>query len=252
MSTRPSLRVTPKSDRRSADDGTIEISDKTVKFTQPQWAKTALGVIAILTSLIGTITPLYVAHRSDDRKLTALSHFAKLQTTEDQKHRGEDPDKTIPISGGQGAEKVELKHYHSDGCFLVVRSTPDGVTTSTLWVPRFSRDDMMPSPGRLDGVQKVETGSIVAPTAPTAAGLLPDTLPLATFLAVPPQAQPVQACSGHCSERHSGQPATTYGQTKQCWVQVIRTWADGCSQYQWYDTCHSVWDPKIYWTCCRD
>lgn len=79
-----------------------------------------------------------------------------------------------------------------------------------------------------------------------------DRLPLAAFAMTPaPQLTPAQSCTGQCANPHPGQPKISNGKTNGCWIQVIRTWDDGCSQYQWYDTCHSIWDPKIYWSCCK-
>jgi hypothetical protein len=221
-------------------------------FPLERWAQTALGVVALLAAVAGAVRPLIRTHLDRDRQAETLGRFTEVQAAENQKHTGEDSDETIPVLSHNGGEKIQLKHYASDGCFLVLRSTPDGVVTSRLWVPRFSGAEMTPAPGPVGNVQYVETGAVTGAKEPALAARLADRLPLATALAFAAQSGRVEACGGRCTEHHSGAPITTYAKTHGCWVQVVRTWRDGCSQYQWYDACHSVWDPKIYWTCCRD
>ena len=63
-------------------------------------------------------------------------------------------------------------------------------------------------------------------------------------------------CGGRCWDPHPGPFRFWYGQQNGCWVQVWRSWQEGCQHYQWYNSCNGYWDlhpngaPKVNWTCC--
>jgi hypothetical protein len=67
---------------------------------------------------------------------------------------------------------------------------------------------------------------------------------------------PQKNCSGRCLNPHPNQFKWWYGQRKDCQVQVFRQWTDGCTHYQWFNTCNNKWDvdsrgaARVYWTCC--
>jgi hypothetical protein len=256
MSSQPGSTAKAEPARELGDNNIVEFASNPaapkVTFPVPRWVQTALGVVALLASIAGAMRPLVRSHLDHDKQTETLGRFTEVQVTENQRHSGEDSDQTIPVLSRDGGERIQLKHYRSDGCLLVVRSTPDGVVTSRLWVPRFSGAEMTPPPGAVGYVQHVETETLAETGQSSFAALLSDRLPFTAGFAFGDQSHPMQACSGRCSEHHRGQPTTSYGKTNGCWLQVVRTWPDGCSQYQWYDACHSVWDGKIYWTCCKD
>jgi hypothetical protein len=67
----------------------------------------------------------------------------------------------------------------------------------------------------------------------------------------------VAGCSGRCLNPHPDPAGFRfwYGQANGCWVQVWRQWPDGCTHYQWFNTCNNSWDGDasgrgVYWTCC--
>ena len=243
-----------------------------MKVPLPSWAKTTIAALSVAASVSTAWAPVFIAnHKAKDQTFIAdhkakdetLTKFIDVQTREAARHQRELPSKTEDIPIADGAEKLQLRHYKTDSCIQAVRSTPDGVITSSIWVPRFDPNQFTPAPGPTGDVQQVGSSKPLStpnsgPSSrglPLVATLLPHRLPLAAFSTTEPVEQnirPVQACAGHCTDPHPGQPTITYGKTNGCWVQVVRTWADRCSQYQWYDTCHSLWDPKIYWTCCND
>lgn len=63
---------------------------------------------------------------------------------------------------------------------------------------------------------------------------------------------------GRCWNPHPGPFQSRYGQRHdQCWVEVWRSWPDGCQHVQMFNTCGSFWatnpdgTPNIRWTHCR-
>jgi len=66
----------------------------------------------------------------------------------------------------------------------------------------------------------------------------------------------VQGCSRKCLDPHPNAFRFWYGQQNGCWVQVWRSWPEGCQHYQWFNSCNRYWDlhpngaPKVNWTCC--
>jgi len=64
------------------------------------------------------------------------------------------------------------------------------------------------------------------------------------------------ACRGKCLDPHPGAFRQWTGQKNGCWVQIWRSWPEGCQHYQWYNSCTSYWDsypngaPRVFWSCC--
>lgn len=68
---------------------------------------------------------------------------------------------------------------------------------------------------------------------------------------------PTLQAQGRCiGGMHAGPFTTHYGTRDRCWVQVFRTFEDGCRHYQMFNSCGGFWDtnpdgsPKISWTHC--
>jgi|GEM_PF-2913766 len=65
-----------------------------------------------------------------------------------------------------------------------------------------------------------------------------------------------QGCQRRCLDPHPGEFRWWNGQQNGCWIQVWRSWPDGCQHYQWFNSCNGYWDsypngaPRVYWTCC--
>ncbi len=249
MATRP----VPNQNREAQadDESLLNLAGTDIKVALPRWTKNILVVITVLGSIGGTIAGLKT-HVVDDRANDAKSRLADTQIAEAIKHSADHFD-TMKLESAPGSESIELRYYRSDACIQVARRTPDGILTSSYFVPRINASQLQPAPGAVGDVHYTQTGTVFTPDInPPPATVLPADLQFAAW-ALPPQPQltRVQACGGQCPKQHAGQPRTTNGKINGCWIQVIRTWDDGCSQYQWYDTCHSIWDPKIYWSCCR-
>lgn len=55
---------------------------------------------------------------------------------------------------------------------------------------------------------------------------------------------------GRCLNPHPGPFRYWNGAQNGCLIQVWRQWQDGCTHFQWFNTCNNFWDPQIYWTYC--
>jgi len=55
---------------------------------------------------------------------------------------------------------------------------------------------------------------------------------------------------GRCWNPHPGPFRSWQGQQNGCILQVWRQFQDGCTHFQWYNSCNGIWDPQIYWTYC--
>jgi hypothetical protein len=78
----------------------------------------------------------------------------------------------------------------------------------------------------------------------------PWTPPLvATLLAQP-------ACNRGCLNPHPGTFSWRYGRQQGAWVEVWRTWPEGCQHVQMFNPQAGLWDtnpdgtPRVRWTCC--
>jgi hypothetical protein len=54
-----------------------------------------------------------------------------------------------------------------------------------------------------------------------------------------------------CVNPHPGNFNSKWGPANGCVAALTRTWADGCSHYQNYNSCTGKWDPEIHWTVCN-
>ena len=130
-------------------------------------------------------------------------------------------------------KNLTVKYYASDGCIYVLRAS------SGQWL----RDASKPAPaGHSPGEVK-------------AAAL--DRLPAAPLIPVLYRPAEEQQQRGGCLNPHPGKYQSSDGQRKGCWLQVWRRWPDGCTHYQWFNTCASTWElnpqgqPAVHWTECR-
>lgn len=59
-----------------------------------------------------------------------------------------------------------------------------------------------------------------------------------------------------CLNPHPGPFQWHYGDRNGCWIQVWRIFTDGCTHFQWFNSCNNFWDvnqdgsPKVQWTQC--
>lgn len=71
-----------------------------------------------------------------------------------------------------------------------------------------------------------------------------------------PAVEAALAAQGRCLNPHPGAFQSGYGARNGCFVQVWRTFQDGCQHWQWFDTCHSTFEsnpdgsPKVTWVRC--
>jgi hypothetical protein len=149
---------------------------------------------------------------------------------------------------------LTVRYYASDKCLYVERVAANTVMPQWLRAPS-SSVPQTPAPGPTDGGTR---GELQVPKERTPYQL--------TALIHPPEAPtgadaftPVQArrpCGGKCANPHPGNFQASNGTKQGCWVQVWRKWPDGCTHYQWFNSCTSFWDadpkgnPRVYWTCC--
>jgi hypothetical protein len=63
-------------------------------------------------------------------------------------------------------------------------------------------------------------------------------------------------CARRCLDPHPGEFRYWNGAQNGCWIQVWRSWPEGCRHYQWFNSCNGYWDsypngaPRVYWDCC--
>ena len=103
---------------------------------------------------------------------------------------------------------------------------------------------LVPDLDRLSNLQAHAHTHAPAP-APTTASLLARAI------------MPTLAAEGRCTGgMHAGRFTTQYGARDGCWIEVWRTYEDGCRHYQMFNSCGGFWDtnpdgsPKISWTHC--
>jgi len=217
----------------------------------PGWAIPVFGIIGILSvgysflnQPIQTIYSRYL-----------LGTAEELDQQEAYKHFAEAPAMQLRDTGTVGTLEAKL---FGDGCVSV--AWRGGLSQSSPH-PHFIRRITKDEDGRAPGPQTAD-GSRGAIADVRAAGIgafeVDRLFDLLHAVTTPPGALPIRAVEqGHCVTPHPGSFTTSYGERKECWVQIRRKFSDGCEHYQWFNSCANYWDvnadgsPKVYWTQCR-
>lgn len=161
--------------------------------------------------------------------------------------------------------KLLVRFYDSDNCMLVVREPEQGSGDPPVvnWFP--NPKNSSPPTGKLElgkSRTSLEPGQrMLRSESPALAQALVQPISFSTAsvrlngqMAL---AQPASPCRGQCQNSHPGRFDSWQGERRGCWVQVWRKWPDGCTHYQWFNTCNSYWDsdergqPRLNWTCCN-
>lgn len=239
----------------------------TLTLPLPKWAVGLLAAILILALVLGSAywgytkfsgSMLIPQEDANDYKETTKHDLEPDDTKESQE-----------ITFHDGV-KVTLRHFHTDGCVEVLR-TSQALVTDKHWLRDLRRIAPPPTsaatPYENHG-RAVSAGnglllpfSVGMPIAtvsffptdfllpPTTSGLLQGLNPRLTPTGGAPPA-------GGCINPHPGQFQTWNGAVNGCWTQVWRHFEDGCTHYQWYNRCYNVWDTnpdgsaKVFWTYC--
>lgn len=236
----------------------------------PPFALYCLAVLIVIAAGIKVYmmwNEVYAALSRDVERALAERHY-------------NDRDKTEATVWQNTTGSLVVDYYNSDGAISVTRYSSDTrIPAATHWIADLAKIPLQPSPGNTSGgrlslnidegskpIHAVSSGmaaeaagaiAIVQPReyslTPRLVATLPLGLPEATYLfrVASLQSQHPQAgCGGRCLNPHPGPFKSWNGQVNGCFVQVWRQWPDGCTHYQWWNTCYNYWDPQIWWTCC--
>jgi len=193
----------------------------------PHWTLPVFGVIAVCG------VPVFVYQQltpstSDLLTLEQAKRQLQSEVTEYGLHMTDTPTSTYADPGGVFTIKT-----FDDKCVLIQRRVGGRVLTK-----------LVPDLDRLSNLQ-AHAHTHAPPPAPTTESLLARAI------------MPTLEAQGRCTNgMHSGPFTTQYGTRDGCWVQVFRTFEDGCRHYQMFNSCGGFWDtnpdgsPKISWTHC--
>ena len=184
----------------------------------PPWTVGGFGVVA----LAGVSASLYQhLFPFELRSLRQANEALAKEVDEYGRHLNETPS---PIYERDG---LTLRVYN-DHCLLIAAKV--GGEVETKLIPSLAKKGWAeaPSPVRL-------------PSLPSLPSLLTATL----------------HAQGRCQNPHPGNFQTRYGTKRDCWVEVVRTWDDGCEHVQMLNSCSGAWDanadgsPRVRWTRCQ-
>lgn len=191
----------------------------------PRWTLPVFGVIAVCG------VPVFVYQQltpSTPDLLTLKQANTQLQyeVTEYGLHMTDTPTSTYADPDGEFAIKT-----FDDKCVLIQRRVGGRVLTK-----------LVPD---LDRLSNLQTHADTHAPAPATESLLAKAI------------MPTLAAEGRCvSGMHAGRFTTEYGARDGCWIEVWRTFEDGCRHSQMFNSCGGFWDtnldgsPKISWTHC--
>jgi hypothetical protein len=261
MSDAPTSTPNPNAARTEAQRDFYPLKLLGIEIPLPHWALSALAVVAIVA--VPVIIFITLKHMQSDDAITKQLNETKAELKSEQDLvRSAHDDYAEYNKHAQDKTNVELRHdpdltvryYASDKCLYVERVSASGVTPQWLRAPALNAPQT-PAPGPTDGGIRgeLQVPNDSAPYQPAALIHPPDDPAgsVQTFTEV--QARP---CGGKCVNPHPGNFKSSNGTKQGCWVQVWRKWPDGCTHYQWFNSCTSLWDadpkgkPRVYWTCC--
>lgn len=268
----PKTEHGPEQTQQGIDQSVIPAEGNTLTIKQgpvdirarlPKWSVQLIGAAVTLYvaySLLATpIRTVWVRYQ--------MGVSAEADMKEAQRHFFETPLAQADNNGVGGELQARL---YRDGCAAVMWH---GAVSNSVPRPHFVRhitaEEGEASPGRVDGLES----SPFASTGVRAASLLstPRFGGLSSFKEGSRTSQtsdpPVKAevsseskeliAQGTCQNPHPGNFRWSYGGQNGCWVQVWRQFTDGCTHYQWFNTCGNYWalnpdgSPQIFWTYCK-
>jgi hypothetical protein len=224
----------------------------------PTWA---VGVLALMLILGLVLVGSFLGYsRFSGRVLVPRESVEDYNETTKHELEPETTKETKELTFDDGV-KVTVKHFHTDGCVEVLR-TSQSLFTDKHWLRDLSKVQPPPTQGAALfhelGPEQAQSASMLASfelfhplNAKKASTPTHSVVPLLTFTAAR-----APACNRKCLNPHPGNFQSSNGTVNGCWLQVWRRWTDGCAHYQWYNTCHNFWDnnpdgsPKVTWTCC--
>jgi hypothetical protein len=222
----------------------------------PTWTLFPLGLLVIA----GVFGVLYrtVALPMIDRRAAELHN--ELDMLEYSRHYNEVKQFSTTIVDSPSVGQLGVAFLASDGCLEVKVRPPGSLLEQSHFIKRMAYTG--PAPGPLVNPNTVTSAPRNGSGEAALAGDLVASSAIVAMSGRPPEAlgsQPpteTQACGGRCLGIHPGQFQTWNAGQNGCFVAVWRKWPDGCTHYQWYNTCNGGWDsnpdgsPHVYWTCC--
>ena len=185
----------------------------------PHWAAVGLGVVVPLT--VGAAMYQQVFPNSTELvTLREANEQLAADVAEYNNHIMEAAEREDVLFEDMRG-RLAVRAY-SDGCLLIQRRNSNKTAT------RLIRDIVTSRPAAAQ--------SLFSPTG---------------HFAVLEAAQP-----GRCLNPHPGEFRMSYGARDGCWIQVSRSWPDGCEHVQMLNTCNGWWDanpdgsPRVRWTRC--
>lgn len=196
-----------------------------MEFLLPVVAVYALAAVCVAGIGYGVYRHVYL-RPEEERVLVTLKDVNRQLASEIEEyslHAMEEPEKHELFEDVDG--KLLLRVY-KDHCIMIQRQTARGVRTKL--VIDLARQGAL-----------AERRDEVHPT---------------TWFAVPLHA--AQGCNRGCLNPHPGNFSWRYGRQQGAWVEVWRTWPEGCQHVQMFNPQQGLWDtnpdgtPRVRWTCC--
>jgi hypothetical protein len=269
-------------------DSTLPLKIFGAEIPLPQWAVSIIAVFVIaavpaflIISLIHmqkdnqTVQDLQKSRENQEKIQSQLDQAQKqLQESQEKQRVAEESYSETIKHTGEKADwvhrdaKLIVTHYASDGCLSVLRL----LNNQIKWEKDPALDARQVPPPVANAAGPGQSGtSFEQPPAADIHGVkfshsgIPGQLRLVDLNIVSPGRAPQAAFTqahassmmGQCLNPHPGNFTSSNGTVKGCWTQIWRKWPDGCTHFQWFNTCSSAWDadssgrPRIHWTACN-
>jgi hypothetical protein len=222
---------------KQGTSGTFDLGP--IHIPLPKWAVCAIAALVVL----------FVALELLPEPIRKMRYRYQMGITteqdmiEAQNHFFEKP-VVLAAAQGNGGE-LEARLYQ-DGC-AVMMWRGASINPKPHFVRKITSEGQA-SPGQITGLEGNQTSFALA--------AITSIVDLRHWQQWPNPTNSQGGVGGRCVDQHSVPFQLSYGQQNGCWIQVWRTFQDGCVQYQWFNTCANYWDvnpdgsPKVFWTRC--
>jgi hypothetical protein len=215
-----------------------------------------------INSVITDNTKLTTENKVSTPAYADATHRTNAITAEMAKHTNDTTGQRVVVHHDSTGDTIAT-YFASDGCIALARPGPTlpymehaGDVVRWFLGPSVKVASSLPQTSAGPAENRALNANLLhSPSALATSPAMPPAITLisnSSRTSSKPRLRTIKAAVPQdCVNPHPGKFDSKWGPANGCVAALTRTWADGCSHYQEYNSCTGKWDPQIHWTVCN-